>query len=80
VQAQQAFGGETVDVEKVIAVLDDLQMATTVENVNESVSELPQSLEVTNNVLNMTLDFLMDDLVVNSENPVPLNLVSLLVS
>lgn len=64
---------------EVEAVLEDLQEATTVES-PEAVSLFPQDLGSVNNVLNMSLDFLMDDLVTNPDDPIPLNVVSVTVS
>ena len=73
-QAQQAFSGDggTVNVTRVMDVLNDLQIATAVDN--ETAPELPQSLETTNSILDMALTFLMDDL--ESEDPIALNTVS----
>lgn len=59
---------------EVEAVLEDLQDATAVESV-ETVSQFPQDLATANNILNMSLDFLMDDLASNPENPIPFSVV-----
>ena len=69
------FSQETVNVLDVEAILEDLQEATTVES-PEAVSQFPQDLGTANNVLNMSLDFLMNDLASNPDNPIPLNVVS----
>ena len=57
-------------------VLENLVMATEVGDGPETVSLFPQDLGTTNNVLNMTLDYLMQDLSSNPDNPIPLSTVS----
>ena len=56
-------------------VLDELVEATAVES-NTSASQFPRDLEITNNVLNMTVNRLIDDLSSNPNNPIPLSVVS----
>ena len=50
-------------------------VATEVES-PETVSLFPQDLETTNNIVSMALDFLMEDLSVNPDTPIPLSIVS----
>ena len=66
-----------VDGLEVEAILEDLQEATTVES-PDAVSQFPQDLSTANNILNMSVDFLMSDLATNPDNPIPLNVVSCL--
>ena len=54
--------------------MEELQEATAVES-PQTVSQFPRDLEVTNNILNMSLDFFMSDLESNPENPLPLSTV-----
>ncbi len=59
---------------EVEAVLKNLQEATTVES-EQTVSQFPQDLDVANTILDMSLDFLMEDLAANPENPIPFSVV-----
>ena len=69
------FSTEEVDPMAPDNVLEGLLIATTMVS-NESSSQFPRDLQTTNDVLNMTVNFLMTDLITNSDDPVPLNLVS----
>ena len=62
----------SVDIEE---VLEDLVVATEVES-PEAVSLFPQDLQTTNNILNMTLEYLIEDLSSNPDNPILLSTVS----
>ena len=69
------FNREVVNPLEVEAVLEDLEEATAVEGPN-AVSHFPRDLETANNVLSMSLDFLMDNLASDPNNPIPLSVVS----
>lgn len=56
------------------AVLEDLQEVTAVQS-PDAVSLIPRNLEISNTILNMSLDFLMNDLASNPSNPIPLSVV-----
>ena len=66
---------EEIDTLEVDSVLQELVTATTVET-NVSASQFPRDLQITNNILNMTLDYLINDLTDNPNDPVPLSVVS----
>ena len=66
---------EEIDPLEVDSVLQELVEATTVE-ANVSASQFPRDLQITNNILNMTLDYLINDLTFNPNDPVPLSVVS----
>ena len=74
-QTQQVLSADTVDPVALDNVLEELVNATTVMS-NDSSSQFPRSLQTTNDVLNMTVDFLMENLITNSNDPVPLSVVS----
>ena len=65
---------ETVNATAVEEELQELLVATTVEN-PESPSLFPQDLSTTTSILNAAVEALMEDL--SSENPSPLSIVSL---
>ena len=67
------FSSEDVDATEVEEILEELVMATTVESA-ETPSQFPQDLATTSNILDMTVEYLMQDL--SSDNPIPLNTVS----
>ena len=69
------FNRESVDGFEVEAILEELEEITEVES-PETASQFPQDLGTANNILNMSLDFLMNDLVSSSNNPIPFNQVS----
>ena len=58
-------------------VLEDLVEATEVENAN-TVSQFPQDLETASNILEMAVEYLVDDLSSNPDSPNPLSVVSFL--
>ena len=74
-QAATLFRPETVNAVEVDAILESLQMATAVESPDDP-SQFPQDLGTTNNVLDMSLDFLMSDLASNPSDPLGLSVVS----
>ena len=74
-QAQEVFSQEVVSSQELEMVLEGLVVATEVES-PEAVSLFPQDLGTTNNILNMTVDYLMQDLSSNPDNPLPLSTVS----
>jgi hypothetical protein len=55
-------------------VLVELVAATAVED-EETPSLFPQDLESTNSILDMTLDYLFEELATNPDSPAPLSLV-----
>ena len=65
-----------MDAAEVEGVLEVLVMATTVESA-ETPSQFPQDLATTSNIIDMTVDFLMQDLSSNPDNPIPLSTVSM---
>lgn len=56
-------------------VLQELAEVTTVED-EGTPSQFPSDLQTINNILAMTLDYLLLDLAINPENPIPLSVVS----
>ena len=72
---QEVFSQEVVSSLDLERVLEGLVNATEVEG-PETVSLFPQDLETTNNILDMTLDHLLEDLSSNPDNPFPLSTVS----
>ncbi len=75
VQAADVFSREQVSENQLDAVLENLQMATAVES-PEDISEFPADLETTNEILNMSLNFLMQNLASDPNNPLSLSVVS----
>lgn len=69
------LSGDAVDPIEVDVVLDELVEATAVES-NTSASQFPRDLQITNDVLNMTVNYLIDNLASNPNNPIPLSVVS----
>ena len=67
------FSSENVDALEVEGVLEELVMATMVES-EETPSQFPQDLATTSNILDMTVEYLMQDL--SSDSPIPLSTVS----
>ena len=57
------------------AILESLQMATAVESPDDP-SQFPRDLGTANNILDMSLDFLMGDLASNPNDPLGLSVVS----
>ncbi len=62
---------------EVRSVLNQLAVATSQESTNGT-SQFPRDLETTTEVLNTSLDYYTQDLFSNSENPQPLNVVSIM--
>lgn len=73
-QAQTLFSGATVDSDEVTGLLEDLTVATAVES-EEAPSLFPSDLQMTNNILNMTVEYLLEDLAANPSNPIPFSAV-----
>ncbi len=62
---------------EVHSVLNQLAVATSQESTN-GMSQFPRNLEIANEVLDNCLDYYTQDLSSNSENPQPLNVVSIM--
>lgn len=73
-QASVVFAASEVDQTAVQSILTDLVTATT-PSVDESVSLFPRDLDTTNNVVHMTVGYLMQNL--QSDNTIDLSIVSL---
>lgn len=69
------FSREVVNPLDIEIVLEELVQATSVES-NETASQFPRDLQTTNDVLNMTVNYLLNDLTSNPDNPIPLSTVS----
>ena len=66
------FNKSTINASEVAMMLEDLTIATS----PQGVSQFPRDLQSTNNVVSMTLRFLMDNLLADFETPISFNSVS----
>lgn len=73
-QAQRVFSA-SAEPDEVEAILEDLANVTTVED-EETPSQFPSDLQTINNIMNMSVDYLLLDLTTNPGSPANLSTVS----